>query len=506
MSAERGSSETPDPTGTMAVVEQPRSPEYSVRFHTLTRRPSNPWGLRGEGSVQVTGDELRLRRRDTGASNGELRAIPLSAIHDVVIEDEVVLRFGVTMPDGRSGLIRIVFDHPSDARRVLVDLPSRTTKAEIDERGRARAFRGVMHGNGGTPLTTLLILANIALYVVTGMRGARWADFSPTTLIELGSNFGPLTTHGEWWRLASATFLHAGAMHLIVNMITLNDIGRLCERLYGKWRYAVIYLASGLCGSIASLWWNPWVNSVGASGAVFGVMGAGFLYLADRRNGVPMSVMRAHLIVMGVFIVYALVSGFGRDHVDNAAHVGGLIAGLCIGWALAQPLGGTGKARPVAMAVGLGGLLLAGGMLLHATPRTYEAWETEKQFYADIEWFSRQEKSLLSATSSVIDRAQQRQVRQSEAAAELARIAAEWKRVQARLDGYRLDPVSKSRTLQEKLLAYVSARSRGAAALHLAVVAAPDASRRHLDEYNRLRKEADDYARQIHDWKKPPGV
>ena len=497
-----------DGTGTKTIDTAARapSPEYPVRFHTLTRVYVNPWGLRGAGSVQIAGNELRLWRTGTRGMQDDLRVIPLYRIRDVTIAGERMLKFMVDPPDASPFAIRVIFDSVSDARRVALDLPDRVSSAELDERGRTRVYQNALSDGRSTPVTTLLILANLALYIATGVMGGNWNTSDSPTLIRLGSNFGPYTTNGDWWRLVSATFLHAGWLHLAVNMITLNDTGRLCERLYGRGRYLLLYFATGLIGSITSLWWNPWVHGVGASGAVFGVLGATFLFLVDRRNGVPASVMRSHLFVMGVFIVYALVSGFGRDQVDNAAHVGGLVSGLVLGLGLARPLSNVAGVRPVALALAVA--LLVGGSvaMLEKTPRTYEAWQNEKRFFADMDWFGSREKQLLSETSAVIDKAQRRQIRQADASAELKRIAEEWKRVEARLGAYRLDPVSKNRTLQEKFVAYVNARSRGATALHLAVVSGPEAGKRHLAAYNGLRREADDYARQIHDWRKQPGA
>ena len=102
-------------------------------------------------------------------------------------------------------------------------------------------------------------------------------------------------------------------------MYALYDVGRMTERLYGSRAFLALYVLSGLLGSAASVWWNPLVNSVGASGALFGVLGACFVYMADKRNGVPMAVMSTHIASLGVFIAYGIVNGLSRSNIDNAA-------------------------------------------------------------------------------------------------------------------------------------------------------------------------------------------
>ena len=94
------------------------------------------------------------------------------------------------------------------------------------------------------------------------------------TVLEWGANFGPKTMDGQWWRLFTSMFLHFGIIHIGFNMWVLWNVGRLVERLVGNFGFALLYVVSGLLGSVASLAWNPTTISAGASGAVFGVVGA----------------------------------------------------------------------------------------------------------------------------------------------------------------------------------------------------------------------------------------
>src|SRR6202011_2677222 len=110
-------------------------------------------------------------------------------------------------------------------------------------------------------------------FVAMVATGVHW--LSPTTadLIKWGADYGPRTTAGEWWRLGSSMFLHLGIIHIAFNMVVLWDIGRFTERLLGNAGFLIVYVLSGLFGSLASVLINPHIPSAGASGAVFGLYG-----------------------------------------------------------------------------------------------------------------------------------------------------------------------------------------------------------------------------------------
>jgi rhomboid protease GluP len=157
-------------------------------------------------------------------------------------------------------------------------------------------------------------------------------------LVQWGSNYGPRTLHGEWWRLGSSMFLHFGLLHVGLNMWALWGSGKLAERLYGSWHFLAIYLFAGLTGSMCSVWWNPAVNSAGASGAIFGVIGALLAFMLNPATRIPTSIARTQLSSLGVFVAYNLLNGFSHAGIDNAAHFGGLVGGFGAGWLMARPL------------------------------------------------------------------------------------------------------------------------------------------------------------------------
>ena len=184
----------------------------------------------------------------------------------------------------------------------------------------------------------ILIALNIAVFVALALAGAGVFSPQPAVHVRWGSNFGPLTADGEWWRLVTGAFVHFGVVHLALNLWVLWDAGRLAERLFGPAAFLLIYGVAAVVASLASIAWNPWVNSAGASGAIFGVIGALVVYMADRSNGVPFAVMKAHRNSLLVFAAYSILFGLIATGVDNAAHLGGLVAGVLLGWLLGRPV------------------------------------------------------------------------------------------------------------------------------------------------------------------------
>ncbi|MEM6469015.1 MAG: rhomboid family intramembrane serine protease [Planctomycetota bacterium] len=186
--------------------------------------------------------------------------------------------------------------------------------------------------------TPLLVLANILLFATMSATGAHILNPTVQTALDWGANFGPATTNGQWWRVVTCMFLHFGIIHLGFNMWVLWDLGRLVERLVGNAGFLILYFVSGVSGSLASLSWHPVVVSGGASGAVFGVVGALLGLIAFRRDTIPIPVLKHLSKSMMAFLVYNTVFGVIAPGIDMAAHIGGLIAGLACGLILSQPL------------------------------------------------------------------------------------------------------------------------------------------------------------------------
>lgn len=194
-------------------------------------------------------------------------------------------------------------------------------------------------------ITPIIIYLNVGIFLAMCFAGLGFMSIGSNDLIAWGGNYGPLTTHGERWRLLSNIFLHGGFMHLFANMYGLLFVGIFLESVLGKMKYAGIYLITGIVASLTSLWWNNNVVSIGASGAIFGLYG---VFLAFFLKGVftkemGKAFMFSTLIFVGYNLVVGLVIGIFGNGTDNAAHIGVLVSGFLIGLALYPMLKGTVK-------------------------------------------------------------------------------------------------------------------------------------------------------------------
>jgi rhomboid protease GluP len=177
------------------------------------------------------------------------------------------------------------------------------------------------------------ILVNLNLLIFIAMVASGVGIFEPDNqgLLRWGANFKPYTLNGDWWRLLTNVFVHIGVLHLLVNMYVLVFIGSLLEPILGRVRFLIAYISAGVLASIVSLWWHNSTISAGASGAIFGMLGVSLAMLTT--NHVKGEVRKPLLIGVSIFVIYSLLGGL-RGGVDNAAHIGGLVAGIIIGYAL----------------------------------------------------------------------------------------------------------------------------------------------------------------------------
>ena len=184
-----------------------------------------------------------------------------------------------------------------------------------------------------TPVNTLLVLANVAVFIILSFLGNTTdAEFMAT---HGAMDFIDVVEKGQYYRMFTSMFLHFGADHLFQNMLILLVIGCRLERITGKLSYLLIYIGSGLIGAGTSIVFtlgnNPNTVSAGASGAIFGVMG-GLLYciVSDVIQKKRYRVEEIGLTGMIFMVASALSYGFFSAGVDNAAHIGGLIGGFLI--------------------------------------------------------------------------------------------------------------------------------------------------------------------------------
>ena len=172
-----------------------------------------------------------------------------------------------------------------------------------------------------TPYITYIIMGIcFIMFLITGMGN------DTGVLIKYGANLDVLVKNGEYYRLLTSMFLHSGLLHLFFNMYALYIIGPQVESFFGKTKYLIIYLLSGISGSLLSIAFNVNTVSVGASGAIFGLFGA-LLYFGYNYRGYLGNVIKSQILPV---VIINLIFGFISTGVDVAGHIGGLIGGIIV--------------------------------------------------------------------------------------------------------------------------------------------------------------------------------
>jgi rhomboid protease GluP len=180
-----------------------------------------------------------------------------------------------------------------------------------------------------TPVTAALLAAILFVFVLELVSGA---PRDPQVLVNMGAIMRGAFLQGDYWRLVAAMFLHGGFMHLALNMWALWQIGGIFETLFGSTRFLLTYFISGIAASIVSSILIPaWTPGVGASGAIFGIIGALIISLrrSPRWSRKEWSGALARQLLMWAGI--NIVIGFTMPGIDNGAHIGGFVAGLLLG-------------------------------------------------------------------------------------------------------------------------------------------------------------------------------
>jgi rhomboid protease GluP len=344
-------SAVPSPAKLQALIGSPQPIEWKVDFGKLAGSlgmlgpAQNEFGFVGPGTMQTDGISVWLCGRiSSGGSLPSLRQkntqLTCQTIANVESDGRLV-RFGYNVTQLEGDSISLWLPDSSAAEKLVAILPKRRTK-EFRPQAKADAefASRLIAQSPKAPVTVTLIAINTLAFIATLIAGAEWLVPVGKVQIAWGSNFGPYTTDGDWWRLLSSLFIHFGIVHLIFNMIALVTFGPLIERLYGSVNYLLIYVLAGMAGSLASISWQPQINSAGASGAIFGILGA--LLAAQLRAGdsFPVDILRPIRTITLVFLGGSLYAGFKFSGIDNAAHLGGLISGFLMGLAAARPITG----------------------------------------------------------------------------------------------------------------------------------------------------------------------
>lgn len=215
-------------------------------------------------------------------------------------------------------------------------------------------------------ITPALIAINILVFVVMIIAGVSPVAPTGQQVAPWGANFGPLTLHGQWWRLLTSCFLHFGIIHLAFNMFILFQVGLFTEKLFGNLRFLLLYLLAGVGGNIVGLYFHPETISAGASGAIFGVYGGLLAFLLLLRHVVPSQSSFGIAKSAAIFILYNLIYGLAKPETDIAAHIGGLVTGFVCGCFLAVPLApARERLHPLrTLAVAVGGVAIVAAAMV----------------------------------------------------------------------------------------------------------------------------------------------
>lgn len=177
-------------------------------------------------------------------------------------------------------------------------------------------------------VTYALIAINVIVFLAEGRFGIS-STSGGSSLYDKGALFGPLIASGDWWRIATSGFLHANLLHILFNMYLLYLLGQMLEPAIGSVRFALIYVVALFAGSLGALIVSPDAVTVGASGAVFGLMGAAAVELHARG----INVFETNI---GGLIVFNLIFSFAFSGISIGGHIGGLIGGALAGFVFLQ--------------------------------------------------------------------------------------------------------------------------------------------------------------------------
>lgn len=198
--------------------------------------------------------------------------------------------------------------------------------------------------------------------------------FKTSTSIRFGALLGPPIIEAEPWRVLSAVFLHGNVLHIGMNMLSLVNLGRTLEPHFRSGRFLVLYLTAGVLGFCATVWWQgEQARSVGASGAIFGLLGAFIGALIIRRNPGWQQVFMTNLIM-------AFALSYMLPNIDNAAHAGGFVAGVVLGLLLELERQPRRRDRLVAALAGVGAVAAVAAIVLSARSPVWKQvrlWEVQ---------------------------------------------------------------------------------------------------------------------------------
>lgn len=479
----------------MNNVEQalPANPQvtarWTIRFLAQAagaRRPRGRWRWTGKGSIVVGpgGIELQGRRQRSFWLPVQQRIVLSPAEVRNVAADGPVVRFEAVAGAGKPEVVRLRASDAQAAKALADALPTACTPDFTRAQTEQQAFNQALQQLGTRSLVTpILVAINVLVYIAAASNGAGWVTAQPVVLIHWGTNYAPATLGGEWWRLFTSMFLHFGLLHIALNMWVLISLGPRVERLFGSACYLLLYLFAGLCGSVASVWWQAGVNSAGASGAIFGVIGGLLAFTLNPATRLPASITANQRTSAAVFIFYNLLYGFGHQGIDNACHIGGLLGGMAMGWLLAQPLDPAARREQpqrLALAAALGALTLLA--LIWPLSRRPHLSQAEIAFRVDVQSIGADETRAQDRVRGLEQTLKQHKITDAQWGAEIASsVVPIWAGMETRVGNDTLPANSSLNPLRQALLDYIGQR-RQALELFSKAAIGNDASDLHMGQ------------------------
>ena len=469
--ATQGESDPPaTPSALQSTIGEAEQSEPIVGKFGIRHRPRkasgnpNELNLIGSGEIEFSSDGIRLSGRVNeffGLGPRKDLTFQRRQVLDVLQIGKMV-QFDIVTGESAVQPVQFLAKDERSAQAIAQFLPDTVTELHAQQFAQAKDFEKRLQSVGGRALVTpVLVGVNVAVFAAAALAGAGIVAPNVAVLTRLGTNYGPLTTDGQWWRLLTSTFLHFGIFHLALNMWALYVGGRLVERLYGSAAFLLLYIAAGLCGSLCSLLWNPAVNSAGASGAVFGVYGAMLAFFLRKDLLIPAVVMRPQRNSAIVFIVYNLANGLSHQGIDNAAHVGGLLGGLLLGLVLARPMSVESRlgSRSAYYTRGLLAAAAILGALAAAVSYPANGRPQEQAFRRDLLWFGDEEARAYETLKDMTAKSKQGEITQAQYAERLEReVIPQWERMQQRISSNQLPRDSKLNPLAQAYQQYVGNR------------------------------------------------
>ena len=227
------------------------------------------------------------------------------------------------------GNVLVQENNDNNYNRLLVNLEdeviSYSRGMEFIARIISQGYKVYVEKNEVSKTTIVLIAINVIMFLISAYLSKSIFDINTYVLYILGAKENVAIAHGEYFRLLTAAFLHGGLIHLVVNMYALNALGGLIDKIYGVKKYLVIYFVSALSSSYLSYLMSDYL-SIGASGAIFGLMGGAIVFAIKEKDKIGKGFLSNLLSVVALNIFLGLT----QSNIDNFGHFGGLIGGIVI--------------------------------------------------------------------------------------------------------------------------------------------------------------------------------